>query len=178
MEKKRPSPSFIVYVIAVFLLLAVVLIRFFPKPFEKAVYMDKDSMFEIVRSNEAIIRSDIAADRFDRTLQLLSSSREKPRVFHADSGCIDFYCYGWGMVVNGGYEGFYYSPWDGPANLNNIVPTDLFPDPSVPETELDRYFVREGNGWAWYEDQTEHGGDNVYYTEKICDNFWYYRLEY
>lgn len=32
----------------------------------------------------------------------------------------------------------------------------------------------EGSGWSW----REKGGDNVYYTQELCDGWWYYAMSF
>lgn len=149
-----------------FLLLSVMILvgiwMVFDPPGEKTHYMDKADMYEIVRNNAQTILDDIEKNDYTRTLSLLSSSREKPHVeFSGD--CVLFYCYGHGFASNTGYEGFYYTPSDGPAGLGGIDVSSL---------------KQEGNEWTWYEKSRDPGGDNEYHTEKICDFLWYYRLEY
>lgn len=121
--------------------------------------MDKAGMFEIVRNNAETILEDIEKNDFTRTLDLLGSSREEPHVSIADN-CVTFDCYGFGLLSHTSYEGFYYTPEDAPG---------------WPYGEQGEALKQEGAEWVWYED---HGGDNEYHTEKICDHFWYYMLSY
>ncbi|MCR4884555.1 MAG: hypothetical protein K6A68_13350 [Clostridiales bacterium] len=178
MEKgRKTSKGFIIYQIVAFAFLCTTIIwnvTAASKSADQTVHMDKASIFEIVRNNASTILADIDADDFTRTMLLLASSPETPEITRTDDG-VFFYCYGWGWASNTGYEGFYYVPWDGPAEIGGIMSPFPF---SVQGPELIEHLEPEGEGWVWYEKQTTPGGDNVYYTEKICDCFWYYCLEY
>ena len=163
-----------------YLLLSVVIIAglwlILDPPGAKVHYMDKTDMFDVVRNNRQTILEDIGKNEFTRTLDLLSSSREEPHVYFADN-CVTFYCYGFGFGPSTSYEGFYYTPWDGPGWVGGGEPPwQMY---SVPEGEnLIEALKQEGNEWVWYEKDINAGGDNEYHTEKICDNFWYYKLYY
>lgn len=74
---------------------------------------------------------------------------------------VDFFCGGAGLAPSGTYVGFFYSPeddmtavWCAPHKGQALTPKD--------------------GGFQWKE---EHG-DNRYYVEKICDNFYYYRASF
>ncbi len=174
---RKTSKAFTIYLIIASVFLAGTIIWCIlttPEPVIQPIYMNKESMFEIVRNNASTILGDIDTDDFTRTMLLLASSPETPEITRAND-CVFFYCYGWGFGPSTGYEGFYYVPWDGPAEIGNIMSPFPF---SVQGPELIEHLKPEGEGWAWYEKDSTLGGDNVYYTEKICDCFWYYRLEY
>ena len=78
----------------------------------------------------------------------------------ADETVVDFSCGGAGVGSGTSYCGFYYS-----AN-NNMDAIWCAP----PATEL----TPAGDGFAWQEE----GGDNRYYTEKICEYFYYYEASF
>ena len=71
-----------------------------------------------------------------------------------NGGIIKFMCVAEGIVTSGVETGFYYSPGDAPAYVG------WFPNIKLAE---------DGDGWSWSD-----GTDNRYYTERICENFYYY----
>jgi len=72
---------------------------------------------------------------------------------------IDFFCGGRGFGAETFYCGFYYSP-DNDCNAIWCAPNGLL--------------VQDGAGYSWQEGQ----GDNRYYVEEICDNFFYYEADF
>ena len=70
---------------------------------------------------------------------------------------VDFYCGGSGFGSATSYVGFYYTP------DHNMLAMWCAPTESSP-------LVPSGNGYAW----NQPDGDNWYYTEHICGNFYYY----
>lgn len=146
------------------------------KPPVEFHYMDKADMFEIVRNNTQTILGDIEKKNYTRTLNLLSSARDEPHVYRKDN-CVTFDCYGFESGPSTSYEGFYYTPCDGPAWICGIETSWVlysFPLREDPGQTL----TQEGDEWVWYGKSVNPGWDNEYHTEKICDNFWYYRLVY
>lgn len=71
---------------------------------------------------------------------------------------LDFFCYGFGIVPASSCKGFYYSPQDVPLGYQGS---------GQPLTE-------DGTGWSW----EEEAGDHRYYTEKICDKFYFYEMHF
>lgn len=71
-----------------------------------------------------------------------------------NDGVIKFMCIAEGIVTSSVEAGFYYSPDDTPAYVG------WFPNIRLAE---------DGDGWSWSD-----GTDNRYYTERICENFYYY----
>lgn len=75
----------------------------------------------------------------------------------ADEAVVDFSCGGAGVGSGTSYVGFYYTPdndmtavWCAPSSADALTPS--------------------GDGFEW----REENGDNRYYTEHICGNFYYY----
>ena len=75
----------------------------------------------------------------------------------ADETVVDFSCGGAGIGSGTSYVGFYYTPnndmtavWCAPSSSGSLTPSK--------------------NGFEW----RESNGDNWYYTEHICGNFFYY----
>ena len=62
----------------------------------------------------------------------------------------------------------------------DILDKERFATTTCQETveNLIQALKQEGNEWVWYEKDVNPRGGNEYHTEKICDNFWYYRLSY
>ena len=71
-----------------------------------------------------------------------------------NDGVIKFMCVAEGIVTSSVEAGFYYSPDDAPAYVG------WFPNIKLAE---------DGDGWSW-----SGGTDNRYYTQRICENFYYY----
>lgn len=69
-------------------------------------------------------------------------------------GIIKFMCVAEGIVTSSVEAGFYYSPDDAPAYVG-----------WYPNIKL----VEDGDGWSYSD-----GTDNRYYTQRICENFYYY----
>ena len=149
----------------------VIAINSRPQNFNK-----REAIFQIVLQNRQTILEDTEQDDFSRTLALFGGWEKKPSITKEGEG-VFFYCYGTGFGPSTAYIGFYYAPWDGPAPIPDILPpwAKYF---SVEGEELAQYLEPEENGFAWHETEIDPGGDNNYYTEKICDHFWYYRLDY
>ena len=78
-----------------------------------------------------------------------------------DDEAVDFSCGGAGVGSGTSYVGFYYTPdndmtavWCAPSSSLMLVPC--------------------GDGYEWW----EPNGDNHYYTEHICGNFYYYEASF
>ena len=74
---------------------------------------------------------------------------------------VEFSCGGMGIGSATSYVGFYYTPdndvsavWCAPSSSALLIPS--------------------GNGFAWQ----EPNGDNRFYAEKICENFYYYEASF
>ncbi|MBQ4564046.1 MAG: hypothetical protein IJA58_06160 [Lachnospiraceae bacterium] len=79
----------------------------------------------------------------------------------ADTDVVDFSCGGSGVGSGTSYVGFYYTPgndmtavWCAPSSAGSLTPS--------------------GKGFEW----RETNGDNWYYTEHICGNFYYYEASF
>lgn len=70
---------------------------------------------------------------------------------------IEFECIAEGILTSSFQAGFYYTPDDEPAYVGWFLGNRL--------DEL----VEDGDGWSYSD-----GTDNRYYTERICENFYYY----
>ena len=117
---------------------------------------DKDAIFQFVCDNEDELRQAIEVGDF-------SAFENKGIVknINADHEAVDFSCGGAGMGSATAYVGFYYTPdhditaaWCAPPSASTMT--------------------RVGNGYEW----REPNGDNRYYTEQICENFFYYEASF
>ena len=123
----------------------------------KAVrYGAKVKTFQYVKTNsqqltaeaEAIIENGIYAHhRYDNMTVTYYPAASYP--------IVEFSTDGFGIAPSGYYTGFYYSPEDIPVRYNGNG------------TAIEQY----KNGWS-YQDR----GDNHGYTEKICDNWYWYKF--
>ena len=73
------------------------------------------------------------------------------------NGTIEFECISEGLMTASFQAGFYYSPDDAPAYVGWFLGNKL--------SEL----VEDGDGYSYSD-----GTDNRYYTERICEHFYYY----
>ena len=115
---------------------------------------DKDEVFAFVCENEENLLEAIENEDF---------SPYENKGFITDISAyetvVDFSCGGVGMGPETAYVGFFYTPegdmtalgW-APASVNELIPS--------------------GSGFEWWEEN----GDNYYYVEHICGNFYYYEL--
>ncbi len=117
---------------------------------------DKDEVFEFVSENEENLLKAIEDGDF-------SAFENQGFIKDIDAGktVVDFSCGGAGVGSGTAYVGFYYTPendmaavWCAPSTASLLSPS--------------------GNGFAWQ----EPNGDNRYYTENICGNFYYYEASF
>lgn len=117
---------------------------------------DKEDVFEFVCEKEAELLKAIEAGDF-------SAFENKGFIqdIDADETLVDFSCGGAGVGSGTSYVGFYYTPdddmtavWCAPFSADSLTPA--------------------GNGFEWKEPH----GDNWYYTEHICGNFYYYEASF
>lgn len=80
------------------------------------------------------------------------------RAYHTYRGeIIEFECIAEGLVTSSFQAGFYYAPDDEPTYVGWFLGSRL--------DEL----LEDGDGWSYSD-----GTDKRYYTERICENFYYY----
>ncbi len=118
----------------------------------------KSDIYALVKDNGDVLLADIEQNDFTRTNQF---EQVKKVYAMTDSGCVQYDCGGYGLSVSSHEFGFYYSEQD--------IPMAVFDGSFL---GLDAGFKKEGNG---YSSTFDH---NVYYTEKICDNFWYFEVHF
>ena len=78
---------------------------------------------------------------------------------NTDALVVDFHCGGAGHGPNTAYVGFFYTAYN-----------DMTAVWYVPSSEM----IPLGDGYEWLEPD----GDNRYYAEHICGNFYYYEQSY
>ena len=117
---------------------------------------DKDDIFEFVCEKEEELLEAIENGEY-------SAFENNGFVQKIDAGetVIDFSCGGAGVGSGTSYVGFYYSPsgdmtaiWCAPSSSGLLISS--------------------GSGFEW----KEPNGDNRYYTEHICGNFYYYEASF
>ena len=117
---------------------------------------DKDEVFEFVCENEKELLEAIGNGDFSAY-----ENRGFIKEIDADETVVDFFCGGAGVGSGTSYVGFYYTSendmaavWCAPSSAGALMPS--------------------GNGFEWQ----ETNGDNRYYTEHICGNFYYYEASF
>ncbi len=77
-----------------------------------------------------------------------------------ENGYIDFSFGGWGIVPEGGYSGFYYSPDDQPFDIMHFTDGPLTP---------------YEDSWAW---EADEGSDNTFHTRRVTEGFFWYEYHF
>lgn len=117
---------------------------------------EKDRIFRLVQEDQQRLTFAIESGDF--------SYFDDSQVIQDIAVCenyVEFSCGGAGVGPQTAYCGFYYTETD-----------DMYAiwcAPSGGET-----LTSAGEGYLW----EEENGDNRYYTEKICDNFYYYEASF
>ena len=115
---------------------------------------DKDEVFDFVSENEEELLKAIEAGDFSAF-----ENQGFIKDIDPDETVVDFSCGGAGVGPNTSYVGFFYT-------LDN----DMTAVWCAPASSL----TPSGNGFEWQ----EANGDNRYYTEHICGNFYYYEASF
>ena len=117
---------------------------------------DKDEVFDFVSENEEELLKAIEAGDYSAF-----ENQGFIKDVDADESIVDFSCGGAGVGSGTSSVGFYYSSvndvtavWCAPSSASALTPS--------------------GNGFEWQ----EPNGDNRYYTEHICGNFYYYEASF
>ena len=116
----------------------------------------KGEIFALVEQEKDVIAAGVSENDFSDALSL--ELIESVAVLEP---CVNFYCGGYGISTSSCEFGFYYSFDDQPLGVWQDC-VFAFSD----------QLTAEGGGYAG---EFQH---NRYYTEKICDNFWYYELQF
>lgn len=117
---------------------------------------DKDEVFDFVSEKEEELLKAIETADFSAF-----ENQGFIKDIDADEKVVDFSCGGAGVGSGTSYVGFYYTAendmaavWCAPPSASALKPF--------------------GNGYEWIESR----GDNRYYTERICGNFYYYEASF
>lgn len=78
-------------------------------------------------------------------------------VYFYPPGTVEFATGGWGLVPSSSYYGLHYSPDNAPRTFQGT------------EMEL----TADGAGWRW-----EEPGGNWYYTERVRDHWFYFKMHF
>ena len=116
--------------------------------FQKS-YLSKKEIFKVVNTHKEELL-DCAKSGDFTSLAEIDPSIDATAL---KDGIVDFYCGGKGLSVSGVDYGFYYSPENLPTTCHNFDNLGLHGS-----------LTPEGKGFV----------ATNYYTEKICDNFFYY----
>lgn len=117
---------------------------------------DKNEVFEFVSEKEEELRQAIEDGDFSAF-----ENQGFIKNIEADDKIVDFSCGGAGIGSGTSYVGFYYTPYNDMTAIWCAASTVDCLTPS-------------GNGFEWH----ETNGDNYYYTENICGNFYYYEASF
>ena len=117
---------------------------------------DKTDVFEFVREKEEELLKAIEDGDFSAF-----ENQGFIKDIDANKMVVDFSCGGAGVGSGTSYVGFYFSP------DNSLYDAWCAPFPS---SEL----TPRRNGYEW----KEPNGDNYYYVEHICGNFYYYEASF
>lgn len=118
--------------------------------------ISKEKIFSIVEQNASAIKEDINNNDFTFSMHLKGIKDINTQ----NNGIIDFYCGGAGFGPSTSYCGFYWS--------ENDSISDIWCAGTKDEIKPD------GNGFSYHQVNV----DNYYYTEKICDHFYYYTASF
>ena len=117
---------------------------------------DKDEIFDFVSENEGKLLKAIETGDYSAF-----ENQGFVKDIDADETLVDFSCGGAGVGSGTSYVGFYYTSendiaavWCAPSSASALTPSE--------------------NGFEWQ----EPNGDNRYYTEHICGNFYYYEASF
>ena len=119
-------------------------------------HMTYSGIERLILENRDALEEDIPAGRaaeWEGRLGIESVSED-------ENGCIDFSCGGWGIVPEGGYTGFYFSPDDQPFDIMHFTDGLLTP--------------YEG-GWFW---EADEGSDNTFRTRRVTEGFFWYEYHF
>lgn len=118
---------------------------------------DKEDIIELVVENRETLIECIESGDYS---ELDRFKYRKILEIDVNETSVDFYCGGSGFGPSTSYCGFFYSA---EGSMRDVWCAPLF-----------SALTPEGDGYIW----REHGGDNSYYVQPICDNFFYYESYY
>lgn len=116
---------------------------------------DKIDIFTFVTENENLLNECIESNDY-KSLENVKIIKE----IESEQGFVEFSCGGAGFGSATSYCGFYYSEND-----------DMTVIWCAPKSEP---LIKSGSGYMWQ----ENSGDDTYYTEQICEHFYYYEASF
>lgn len=117
---------------------------------------DKDEVFAFVQENEAALLKAIEDKDFSAY-----ENKGFIKKIDCDIHVVDFSCGGAGVGSGTSYVGFFYTADDDMAAVWCAPYSEASLEPS-------------GSGFSWQQEN----GDDRYYTEHICGNFYYYEASF
>lgn len=117
---------------------------------------DKTEIIAYVEENRADLLTYIQKEDFSAL-----DGHPMIKKIDADDDMVDFYCGGAGFGSATAYCGFYYTAED---DIRAIWCAPKYGEK----------MIECGDGFLWQQED----GDNQYYTEEICDGFYYYEASY
>lgn len=152
--KNRPCRKFIITVIVFFCALLLISAPRTAKTFSKI------TAFRYVQAHQTElceIAAGIISGETETPYQYNDYTAHYYKAASVKEPVVEFYVHSFGIAPSGFYAGFYYSPKDIPVRFQGAG-TAMEP---------------HKNGKAWVYDET---GDNHGYTEKICNNWYWFEF--
>ena len=140
----------ILKIFLIFILVVIGVIVFNPSAKHNVVRYVKNNNVELTATAENIIENNI-------TVNAEYNSWLVDYYIKSDTPVVEFTVSSFGIVPYSCYKGFYYSPDDVPIGYQGV------------KTE----FLQNGSRWEY-----SYGGDNTGFTEKICDNWYWFEMSF
>ena len=117
---------------------------------------EKERIFELVTEHQEVLQQDVERDAYDDS-RAIEGIRDVCDV----EQYVIYDCGGYGIAPSSAVFGFYHSPEN--------VPLCVFDSCII---SVNRGFQKDGDGYSG------NFGGNSYYTEKICDTFWFFEFRF
>ena len=137
-----------IFLILILAVIGVIVLN--PSAKHNVVRYVKNNNVELTATAENIIEENI-------TVNAEYNSWRVDYYIQSDTPVVEFTVSRFGIVPSNHYKGFYYSPDDIPIGYQGA------------ETE----FLQNGSRWEY-----SCGGDNTGFTEKICDNWYWFEMKF
>ena len=142
-------------IIVIFITVVIFIIFLIPKVGQYKRYLDKENVKSLVIDNLEFLNECIENKNYDKIVELAEVKNKQFWKNDSDGIIIEYFCKGYGIVPAGLYTGFYYTSVDEPTGFQGAT----------------HKLTKTKNGWEW----REPNGDNFDYTEKITENWYYYK---